>query len=47
MDVTGPTETKRKGIGLEIAGSYVHLYSGVSKDSRAERGVSILIKKQI
>jgi len=45
MDVTGLTETKRKGTGSELVGSYVHLYSGVSKGGRGERGVSILIKK--
>ena len=41
MDVIGLTETKRKGTGSEIVGGYVHLYSGVSEDRRAERGVSI------
>jgi len=46
MDVIGLTETKRKGIGTEIVRDYVHLYSGVSKDRRAERGVSILIHKK-
>ena len=46
MDVIGLTETKRKGTGTEIVRDYVHLYSGVSKDRRAERGVSILIKKK-
>ena len=46
MDVIGLTETKQKGTGSEIVGGYVHLYSGVSKDRRAERGVSILIKKK-
>jgi len=46
MDVIGLTETKRKGIGTEIVGDYVHLYSGVSKDRRAERGVSVLINKK-
>jgi len=45
MDVIGLTETKRKGTVSEIAGGYVHLYSGVSKDRRAERGVSTLIKE--
>jgi len=46
MDVIGLTETKRKGIGTEIVRGYVHLYSGISKDRRAERGVSILINKK-
>jgi len=45
MDIIGPTETERKGTGSEIAGGYVHMYSGVSKDRRAERGVSTLIKE--
>jgi hypothetical protein len=31
---------------MEIVRGYVHLYSGVSKDRRAERGVSILINKK-
>jgi exonuclease III len=46
MDVIGLTETKRKGIGTEIVRDYVHLYSGVPEDRRAEKGVSILIKKK-
>ena len=46
MDVIGLTETKRNGTGSEIVGGYVQLHSGVSKDRRAERGVSILIKKK-
>ena len=46
MDVIGLIETKRKGTGSEIVGGYVHLYSGVSKDRTAERGVPILIKKK-
>ena len=45
MDVIGLTETKRKGTGSEIVGGYVHLYSGVPRDRRAETGVYILIKK--
>ena len=39
MDVIGLTETKRKGIGTEIVRGYVHLYSGISKDRRAERSL--------
>jgi exonuclease III len=46
MDVIGLTETKRKGIGTEIERGYVHLCSGVSKDRRAKRGVSILINNK-
>jgi hypothetical protein len=47
MDVIGLTETKPKGIFTEIVRGYVHLYSGVSKDRRAERGVSILMSKML
>jgi len=47
MDVIGLTETKRKGTGTEIVRGYVHLYSGVSKDRRAERGVFILLNKKL
>jgi len=45
MDVLGLTQTKRKSTGSEIVAGYVHLYSGVSKDRRVGRGVSILIKE--
>lgn len=41
------TETKKKGNGMEIKGSYIHLYSGVQKHQRAKRGVSVLIKKKL
>jgi len=47
MDEIGLTGTKRKGTGSEIVGGCVHLYSGVSEDRRAERGVSILIMKKV
>jgi len=46
MDVIGLTEIKRKGIGTEIIRDNFHLYSGVSKDRKAERGVSILVNKK-
>jgi exonuclease III len=46
MDVIGLTETKRKGKGAETVRSYVHLYSGVCKDRKEERGVSILVNKK-
>ena len=41
IDIIGLTETKLKGTGSEKVGGFVHLYNGVSKDRRAERGVSI------
>jgi len=47
VDIIGLTETKREVTCSEIVGGYVHLYSGVSNDRRAEREVSILIKKKI
>ena len=39
------TETKIKGSGQEVVGNYIHMWSGVQKDQRAQAGVSILIKK--
>ena len=41
MDVIGLTETERRGTGSVTVGGYIRLYSGVSKDRRPERGVSI------
>lgn len=46
IDILTLTETKRKGQGTEMTGNYVHLFSGVPKDNRAKRGVSILINKR-
>lgn len=46
MDCIVLTETKRKGSGMEESGGYIHFYSGVPKENRAKRGVSILIKKK-
>jgi hypothetical protein len=45
QDITILTETKKKGNGVEILGPYLHFYSGVPKEKRARRGVSILVKK--
>lgn len=47
FDIVTLTETKNKGIGSEITGSYVHLYSGVPKKQYAKRGVFILIKRKL
>lgn len=47
IDIITLTETKRKGNGSEMIGNYIHLFSGVPKDSRAKRGVSILINKRL
>jgi len=46
QDITVLTETKKKGNGVEILGTYLHFYSGVPKEKRAKRGVSILVKKR-
>jgi len=46
QDITILTEMKKKGNGVEILGPYLHFYSGVSKEERAKRGVSILVKKR-
>lgn len=47
LDIVALTETKKKGTGTNIAGEYVHSFSGVSKEKRAARGVSLLIKKKL
>ena len=45
-DIMILTETKEKGNGVEILGPYLHFYSGVPKEKRAKRGVSILVKER-
>ncbi|XP_045462178.1 uncharacterized protein LOC123672208 [Harmonia axyridis] len=47
INILALTETKRKGYGTEIVGKYVHLYSGIPKECRAKRGVSILEDKKL
>lgn len=47
MEIIALTETKKKGTGTEIIGEFIHFYSGVPKDQRARRGVSILINKKL
>lgn len=46
VDVCALTETKKKGMGMEIRGDYVHIYSGVPKEKRAKAGISIAIHKR-
>lgn len=41
------TETKKKGTGVERIGNYIHCYSGVPKEERARRKMSILIHKKL
>lgn len=45
-DITVLSETKRKGKGIEKIGNYIHLFSGVPKEDRARRGISIMIHKK-
>lgn len=45
-DVMVLAETKRKGKGIEETGNFIHIYSGVPKEERSRRGVSILINKR-
>ncbi|XP_072380680.1 uncharacterized protein [Diabrotica undecimpunctata] len=47
MDNIALTETKKKGTGTDMVGNYIHIFTGVPKDKRAARGVSILIKKKL
>lgn len=47
IDICVLTETKKKGKGVEEINDYIHIYSGVSRDSRAKRGVSIAIRKNL
>ena len=46
IDIAVLTETKKKGKGVEQLSDYVHIYSGVPKNNRACRGVSILINRK-
>ena len=45
-DFTILKETKKKGNVVETLGPYIHLYSGVPKEKRANRRVSILVKRR-
>ena len=46
IDIGILTETKKKGRGSEMIGQYIHFYSGIGKDKRAKRGVSIAVHKR-
>jgi hypothetical protein len=46
QDIMILAETKKKGNGVEILRPYLHFYSGVPKEKRAKRGVSIGVKKR-
>ncbi|XP_049957800.1 uncharacterized protein LOC126474376 [Schistocerca serialis cubense] len=46
QDIIILPETKKKGRGIERIGSYTHFYSGVPKNQRAKRVISILMKNK-
>jgi len=46
VDVVVLTETKNKGAGSELLENYIHLFSGVRKYERANRGASVLMNKK-
>ncbi|XP_072384405.1 uncharacterized protein [Diabrotica undecimpunctata] len=46
-DITVLTETKKKGQGSQDIGGFIHIYSGVEKDKKAQAGVSVLVKKDL
>lgn len=47
LDIVILTETKLKGKGQEMVGSYLHIWSGIDKSKRAAAGVSILLKSKL
>jgi len=40
-------KTKKKGSGVETISGFVHFYNGMPKEKRANRGVSIVVKKKL
>lgn len=47
IDVAAITETKRKGQGSENLGKYDLFFSGVSKECRAQQGVSLMVHRRL
>lgn len=47
IDIAVVAETKKKRVGSENLGYYDHFYSGVSKNLRAQQGVTIIIRKSL
>lgn len=47
LDIVTLTETKKKENGSNTVGDYVHIYTGVSKEKRAARGVSLIVNKNL
>jgi hypothetical protein len=46
IDIASISETKITGSCSEVIGNYLHLYSGVPKENKAKRGVSLLFHKK-
>ena len=46
INIASITITKKKGSGSEIIGDYLHFYSGVPKENKTKRGVSLVIHKK-
>jgi hypothetical protein len=46
QDILILTETEKKGNEIEILEPYLHFCSGVPKEKRAKKKVSILVKKR-
>lgn len=47
IDIAVLSETKKKGNGIENIKEYIHIYTGVDKNERAQAGISILIHKRL
>lgn len=46
VEIAVLSETKKKGQGIEEVKDYIHIFSGVNKEVRAKRGVSIAISRK-
>ena len=46
IDIASIMETKKKGFGSEVCGNYLHFYSGIPKENKLKRGISLLIHKK-
>ncbi|KAL3267055.1 hypothetical protein HHI36_011196, partial [Cryptolaemus montrouzieri] len=46
IEIAVLSETKKKRRGIEEIGNYIRIYSGVNKEVRAKKGVSLVIRKK-
>jgi hypothetical protein len=46
INIAAITETENKGSGSEVIGNYFNFCSGVPKENRAKRGISLKKKKK-